>query len=81
MEALVEVILYRDICQGKQWAKVVVLLASLYYAYTGTQLAYGYLVGVAFRHFDGWALLMLFRVLLTLAALVLMFKQPRVAVA
>lgn len=37
------------------------------------------MAGVGFAHFTGWSLLALLRNLLTLAALVLMFKKPRVA--
>ncbi len=80
LEALAQIILYRAVRRGEQWAKSVVLLASLYYAYIGTQLACGYVAGVVLRHLDGWALLLLLKDLLTLAALVLMFK-PQMEVA
>jgi hypothetical protein len=38
LEALAQVVLYRAIRRGERWAKVIVLLTSLFYAYVGTQL-------------------------------------------
>lgn len=81
LEALAQVILYRAIRRGERWAKAIVLLASLFYVYAGTQLSYGYVANVNFRHPDSWALQALLRDLLTLAALALMFTKPRAAAA
>jgi hypothetical protein len=78
LETLVQVILFRAVRRGEWRAKVVVLLGSLFYAYMGTQLDYGYVAGVSFWHLDSWALLKLLKALLVLAALGLMFIKPRV---
>lgn len=77
LEALVQIIFFRAVRRGEWKNKVVVLLVSLFYAYMGTHLEYGYVAGVAFWHLDGWALLKLLKDLLVLAALVLMFTKPR----
>lgn len=60
-------------------AKVVVLLVCAYIAYADTHPRHGYFAGVYVDDFWGWPLLVLLKDLLTLAALVLMFKKPRVA--
>jgi hypothetical protein len=79
LETLAQVIFFRAVRRGEWWSKVVVLLASLFYAYMGTQLNYGYVAGVAFYHLDSWALLKLLKDILVLAALVLIFIKPRAA--
>ena len=79
LEVLAQVIFFRAVRRGEWRAKVVVLLTTIFCACLGTQLKYGYVAGVAFRHPDSWALLKLLQDLLVLAALVLMFTKPRVS--
>jgi FtsH-binding integral membrane protein len=63
--------------RGMFRAKMVVALVFAYLAYTGTHVQYGYVAGVAFYDLLGYPLLVLLKDLLAPAALVLMFKKPR----
>jgi hypothetical protein len=76
---LLKAAFYLAIRRGMFRAKAVVLLVCAYQAYTSTIFQYGYIVGVNFHDLWGYSLLVLLKDLLTLAALVLMFKKPRVA--
>ena len=70
---------YLAIRRGMLRAKVVVLVVCAYIAYADTHPHHGYFVGVYVDDFWGGPLLVQLQDLLTLAALVLMFKKPRVA--
>jgi hypothetical protein len=69
---------YLAIRRGMLRAKVVVLVVCAYLAYADTHPASGYYAGVYVADFWGHPLLVLLKNLLTLAALVLMFKKPQV---
>jgi hypothetical protein len=69
---------YLAIRHGMFRAKVVVLVVCAYIAYSGTHPHYGYFAGINVGNFWGWPLLVVLKNLLTLAALVLMFKKPQV---
>lgn len=76
---LLKAAVYLAIRQGMLRAKVVALVVCAYLAYTGTHFHEGYFAGIYFNDLWGYPLLVLLRNLLTLAALVLMFKKPQVA--
>jgi len=69
---------YYAIRRGILWAKVIVAIACLYLAYAGTNWPQGYVLGMNFTALPLYSLLVLLKNLLVLAALVLMFKPPRV---
>jgi hypothetical protein len=73
--------LYYGVRRGLMLAKVFLILGFLAWLFKGTNWQQGYMAGVSFTHLTGWSLLALLRNLLTLAALVLMFKKPRVALS
>ncbi len=77
LHTLVLAAFYLAIRRGMFRAKVVVLLACAYLAYTDTHPYHGYFVGVYLGDPWGYSLLVLLKDLLTLAALVLMFKKPQ----
>jgi hypothetical protein len=58
-------------------AKMFLIIGFLAWLYKGTDWQQGYVAGVNFTHLTGWSLLALLRNLLTLAALVLMFRKPK----
>jgi hypothetical protein len=71
---------YYAIRKGMQWAKLLVLALFLGKVYFTTSLPDYILAGIALTHLlEGWQLLTLLKVLLNLAALVLMFKKPQAA--
>jgi hypothetical protein len=74
---LLQASFYWAIRRGMFRAKVVVALACAYLAYAGTHWPRRYVAGVDFQHLWGYALLVLLQDLLTLAALVLMFRKTR----
>jgi hypothetical protein len=76
---LLQAAFYVAIRRGMFRAKVVVLLVCVYLAYAGTHLRHGFLAGIYLGDFWPYSLPLLLRNLLTLAALVLMFKKPQVA--
>jgi hypothetical protein len=76
---LLKAAFYLAIRGGMFRAKAVVLLVCAYLAYTGTHHSIGYYAWVYLGDFWGYPLLVLLKDLLTLAALVLMFKMPPVA--
>lgn len=78
---LLKAAFYLAIRRGMFRAKVVVLVVCAYLAYTGTHLSSGYYAWVYVDDFWGYSLLVLLKDLLTLAALVLMFKKPRLALS
>ncbi|MGI4759856.1 MAG: hypothetical protein ACRYF0_04065 [Janthinobacterium lividum] len=81
LETLLKAAFYLAIRRGMFRAKVVVLLVCAYLAYADTHLHHGYFAGVYVNDFWGYSLLVLLKDLLTLAALVLMFKKPRPALS
>jgi hypothetical protein len=72
---------YYAIRRGMLRAKVVVLAVCIYLAYTDTHWQIGFVAGVNFADLWGYPLVVLAKDLITLAALVLMFRKPRVAPA
>lgn|GEM_PF-5265332 len=71
---------YYAIRKGKPWAKLLVLALFLWRVYSTTFLPGYILAGIAFNRLpEGLQLVTLLKVALNLAALVLMFKKPRVA--
>lgn len=66
--------------RGQLWAKLLVLTLFFWRVFNATSLSNYLLAGVAFNQpLGGWQLLTLLKVVLNLAALVLMFKKPRPA--
>ena len=76
---LLQIALYLAIRRGIFRAKMVVLLVCVYLAYVSTHLRHGFVAGVRFPDFWDHSLLALLKDVLTLAALVLMFRKPRAA--
>jgi hypothetical protein len=71
--------LYYGVRRGLLLVKLLVAVGFLAWLYKGTDWQNGQVAGVSFTHVTGLALLALLRNLLTLAALVLMFRKPQVA--
>jgi hypothetical protein len=66
--------------KGKLWAKFLVLALFLWRAGSATFLPGYILAGVPLNRWPGsWQLLILFKIMLNLAALILMFKKPQAA--
>ncbi|MDO7887938.1 hypothetical protein [Hymenobacter cheonanensis] len=78
LATLLKAAFYLAIRRGMFRAKVVVLLVCAYLAYADTHPHHGYFAGVYLADFWGYSLLVLFKNLLVLAALVLMFRKPPV---
>lgn len=72
---------YYLVRKGKLWAKIIVLVLFLWNAYSSTSIQDGVLLGVSLNHLLSWALLAWLKAALTITALVLMFRKPRVAPA
>jgi hypothetical protein len=77
LSVLVRASLYYAVRHGILAAKLVLVLGFLLWAYTKTNWAAGRVAEVDFAHLWGYPLLVLLRQVLTLAALVLMFRKPR----
>jgi hypothetical protein len=71
--------LYYGVRRGLLFAKLLLAIGFLAWVYKGTNWQQGHVAGVSFAQLTGWSLLALVRNLLTLAALVLMFKKSPVA--
>jgi hypothetical protein len=74
---LVRSTLYYGVRQGSLVAKLLLVGVCLYSVYSSTQVQYGYVAGVDFAHPSIWLLPTIIENLLTLAALILMFRKPR----
>jgi hypothetical protein len=72
---------YYLVRKGKLWAKIIVLVLFLWNLYSSTSIQDGVLLGVSLHYPLSWALLAWLKAALTLTALVLMFRKPRVAPA
>jgi hypothetical protein len=81
LAVLVRSALYYGVRRGSLVAKLLLVVVLLYSVYSSTQLQYGFVAGVDFANPSLWLLPVVVENLLTLAALVLMFRKPRVAVA
>jgi hypothetical protein len=68
--------LYYGVRRGLLGAKLLLLVLCLYSAYSSTNLAQAFVVGVDLAYPSFWSLPVLLENLLTLAALVLMLKKP-----
>jgi hypothetical protein len=78
LATLLKAAFYLAIRRGMLRAKAVVLVVCAYLAYTGTHFHEGYFAGIYFNDPWGYPLFVLLLDLLTLTALVLMFKKPQV---
>jgi hypothetical protein len=73
---------YYAVRKGKQWAKVLVLVLFVWRLYSSTYLADSVFAGVIIRGQPNWSsLVAAFKVMLNVAALVLMFRKPQVTEA
>jgi hypothetical protein len=79
LPALLQAAFYYAIRRGMFRAKVVVLLVCIYLAYKHIYPYRGYFTVVHIADLWGYPVLVLLKDLLTLAALVLMFKKPQLA--
>ena len=70
---------YYGVRRGVLAVKVLLALGFVVWLCRSTEWQQGYVGGLNFAHFTGWAFLALLRNLLTLVAFVLMFRKPRVA--
>jgi hypothetical protein len=70
---------YYAIRKGKPWAKLLVLTLFLWRVYSTTFLPGYIMAGIVLNRLpEGWQLVTLLKVALNIAALVLMFKKPRI---
>jgi hypothetical protein len=67
--------------RGKLWAKVLVLVLFIWRSYSSTNLPHGIFAGVVVKDLPNWSLVIVLKAMLNVAALVLMFRKPRVAAA
>lgn len=66
--------------RGKLWAKLLVLALFLWRIWGATFLPGYILAGIPLNRWPvSWHLVLLFKIMLNLAALVLMFRKPRVS--
>jgi uncharacterized membrane protein len=75
---LLKAAFYLAIRRGMLRAKVVMLVVCAYLTYAGTHFHHGYFAGIYFNDPWGYSLFVLLKTLMTLAALVLMFKKPHI---
>lgn len=68
--------LYYGVRRGQLGAKLSLLALCAYSVYASTDLANAFVVGIDLGYLSLWSLPVLLENLLTLAALVLMFKKP-----
>lgn len=79
LAVLVRCALYYGVRQGALGAKLLLLGVCLYTVYSSTDLSVGFVAGMDLASPSLWLLPIAAENLLTLAALVLMFKKPRAA--
>jgi hypothetical protein len=67
--------------KGKQWAKVLVLVLFVWRLYSSTNLPDSVFAGVIVKDLPNWSLVVALKIILNVAALVLMFRKPQVTAA
>jgi hypothetical protein len=81
LSLLIRGAIYQAVRRGFLAAKILVALGLVVSLYTTTYWQQGIVAGVSFTHFNADSFVMLASNLLTLAALVLMFRKPGAAAA
>lgn len=79
LSLLMRGLIFYGVRRGVLAVKLLLAFGFVVWAFRNTYWQLGYVGGVDFAHFTGWAFLALVRNMLTLAALVLMFRKPRLA--
>jgi len=72
---------YYAVRKGKQWAKMMLLVLFIWRLYSSTYLPGSVFAGVTVKDQPNWSLVAAFKVLLNVAALILMFRKPQVTTA